>query len=80
MEHFSLLPNTEINAPTKSFQRHAVFHSYFSDDRKQDSTTTNSHRKSFIGILKKKVLNLSLSAIWENTDGCNEQYRRASEL
>ena len=39
-----------------------------------------THTEKVLSEFKKKVLNLSLSAIWENTDGCNEQYRRASEL
>ena len=34
-----------------------------------------------ISLLNNKwVLTTSLSTIWENTDGCEEQYRRASEL
>ena len=29
LEHLSALPQTEINSSTKSFPRHAVFHSFF---------------------------------------------------
>ena len=31
-------------------------------------------------LKKKQVLTTSLSKIWENTDGCAEQYRCASAL
>ena len=45
------------------------------DDRKHDAATTIEHRKLLISLLKnKKVLTTSLSTIWENTDGCAEQY------
>ena len=40
LEHFSAVPKTDINSTTPSCQRHAVFHSFLSDDRKQDSDTT----------------------------------------
>ena len=54
---------------------------FLSDDRKQDATTTIAHSKRFISLLKdKKVLTTSLRKIWENTDGCAEQYRFASAL
>ena len=46
-EHFSALPQTEINSSTKPFTRHAVFH-FFSDDRKQDSATTTAHIKNLL--------------------------------
>ena len=52
LEHFSALPKLGINAYTKSFQRHAVFHSFLSDDRKQDAITTTSHSKSLIVFFK----------------------------
>ena len=58
-----------------------MFHSFLSDDIKQDSATTNAHRNRFISLLKdKKVLKKSLSKIWENTDGSAEQYISASTL
>ena len=51
------------------------------DDRKQDAETTTAHSKCFIELLKKqKVLTSTLSTIWENTDGCVEQYIFASAL
>ena len=52
-----------------------------SDDSKQDAATTTAHIKHLISLLNnKQVLTTSLSTIWENTDGCAEQYRCASAL
>ena len=51
-----------------------MFHYFLSDDRKQDSATTTSHSNSLIGLKKNKKLMSELSTIWENTDGCAEQY------
>ena len=48
LEHFSTLPHTEINSSTKECPCHAVFHSFLSDDIKQDSSTTTEHRKRLI--------------------------------
>ena len=79
MEHFSALPHTEIKSSTKACPRHAVFH-FFPDDSKQDASTTTAHKKRFIEVFKKKVLTSTLSTIWENTDGCADQYRCASAL
>ena len=40
-----------------------------------------AHSKQLISLLKdKQLLTTSLSTIWENTDGCAEQYRYASAL
>ena len=81
MEHFSAAPKADINSSTISYQRHAVFHSFLSDDSKHDNATTTAHSKRLISLLKnKKVFTTSLSTIWEDTDGCAEQYRCASAL
>ena len=40
LEHFSAAPQTDINSSTLSCPRHAVFHSFLSDDIKQDAATT----------------------------------------
>ena len=48
LESFSALPKNDINSTTPSRQRHAVFHSFLSDDSKQDAATTNAHSKRFI--------------------------------
>ena len=81
LEHFSAAPQADINSSTLSRPRHAVFHSFLSDDIKQDSATTTAHIKLLISLPNnKRVLTTSLSTIWENTDGCAEQYRCASAL
>ena len=81
MEHFSALPHTEIKSSTKPCPRHAVIHYFFLDDSKQDSATTTTHSKCLIELLKEqKKLTSTLSTIWENTYGCADQYRCASEL
>ena len=65
LEHFSALPQTEINSSknnVNAMQRLTIF----SDDRKNDAATTTSHRKNSIGISKeRKVLTSSLIKIWE---------------
>ena len=64
LEHFSAAPQADINSSTPSLQLHAVFHSFLSDDSKQDAATTTSHRKQLISLLKnKQVLTTSLSTI-----------------
>ena len=81
LEHFSAAPQADINSSTLSRPRHAVFHSFLSDNSKQDAATTTAHSKLLIPLLKnKQVLTTSLSTIWENTDGCGEQYRCASAM
>ena len=79
LEHFSAAPQADINSTSPSRPRHAIFHSFLSDYIKQDDATTTAHSKRLISLLKnKQVLTTSLSTIWENTDGCEEQYRCAS--
>ena len=53
-EIFSVLPQTEVKAPTKACPRHAVFHYFLLDDNKQYSDTTTADRKSLIGMLKQQ--------------------------
>ena len=55
LEHFSVLPQKEINEPIEPCQQHAVFHSFLSDDCKQDDVTTTAHSKSFIEFFKIKI-------------------------
>ena len=81
LEHFSAVPKADINSSTLSHPRHEVFHSFLSDDSKQDAATTTAHSKRLISLLKnKQVLTTSLSTIWENTDGFAEQYICPSAL
>ena len=64
LEHFIAVPQADINSSTTSRQRHAVLHSFLSDDSKQDTATTTAHSKQFISFLKdKKSLTTSLSTI-----------------
>ena len=81
MEHFSALPDTGMNSSTKSCPRNSVFHYFLLDDSKQDAYTTTSHINCFIELPKeRKLLTSSLSKIWGNTDGSEEQYRFSSAL
>ena len=81
MVNFSAVPQTNLKSTTPSHQRHAVFHSFLSNDRKHDADTTTEHSKQLISLLKDKILlTTSLITIWENTDGCSEKYRCASAL
>ena len=54
LEHFSELPQTDMNSTTPSRQHHAVFHSFLSDDTKQDAATNNAHIKHLISLNKEK--------------------------
>ena len=48
LENFSAEPKADINSTTPSRPRHAVFHSFLSDDSKQDAATTTAHIKWLI--------------------------------
>ena len=52
LENFSALPHTEINISKKACPCHAVFHSFLSDDSKQDAVNTTAHSKRLIELLK----------------------------
>ena len=81
LEHLSSLPQTEINASPEPCPRHAMFHYFLLDYIKQDTATTTAHSNFLIEILKEqKVLTSTLSTIWENTDGCEDQYICASAI
>ena len=56
LEHFSAEPKVDNNTSTTSCQRHVVFHSFLSDYSKQDASTTTSHSKRLISLLKKKKI------------------------
>ena len=81
MENFRAAPKADIKSYTISCQCHAAFHSFLSDDSKEDAATTTVHIKRLISLLNnKQVLTISLSTIWGKTDVCAEQYRCASAL
>ena len=69
LEHFSASPQADINSSSLPCPRRALFHSFLSDDSKQDSATTTAHSKRLVSLLNnKQVLTTSLSTIWEKTD------------
>ena len=45
LEHFSAAPQADINSSSFSRPRHAVFHSFLSDEREQGAATTTAHSK-----------------------------------
>ena len=53
LEHFSTLPQTEINSSTKACPRHAVFHYFLSYDRKQYAAINTANINSLFELLKK---------------------------
>ena len=64
LEHFSAPTHPETVGTPKSCTHHAVFHSFFSDYSKQDSSTTNSHRKFIIEFLNQcNIMSNTLSTI-----------------
>ena len=52
LENFSALPQIEINASTEPCPKHSVFHSFLSDDSKQDADTNTAHGNCLIQLLK----------------------------
>ena len=63
--HFSAPTHTETSGTPQECTRHAVFHSFFSSDSKQDSVTTTAHSKRIIQLLKQQnILSNKLSAIF----------------
>ena len=54
LENFSSAPKSDIKSSTISCQRHTVFHSFLSEDIKQDAATTTAHSKLFMSFLKNK--------------------------
>ena len=45
LESFSALPQKNMNSTTSSRQCHELFHSFLSDDNKQDAATTTTNSK-----------------------------------
>ena len=67
MEHFSALPQTEINSSTEPCLQHAVF-LFFSDDSKKYASTTTAHRNRLIELLKTKktdvIIEYNMGKYW----------------
>ena len=58
-----------------------MFHSFLSDENKQEAATTAAHSKHIIELLKEyKLLLADLSTIWDNIDCCAGWYMFATEL
>ena len=51
-EHFSAPPQTKSSGTPKERTRHAVLHSFLSNDIKQDAATNTSYSKHIIQFLK----------------------------
>ena len=59
---------------------YAVFHSFY-NDRKQDSATNTTHSKRTIELLKQhNIMSNTLSTIWGNINGCDNNYICATSL
>ena len=53
----------------------------FYDGNKQDAAKTTERIKRIIKLLKKlKIISSKLSMLWENRDGCPENYRCSTAL
>ena len=62
--HFSALPKIDINTTTPSRQHHTVFHSFLSNNSKQDAATNTAHINCLVLFLKEKQLfTTSLSTV-----------------
>ena len=54
------------------------FHSYFSDDSRQDARAACAHMTKLFRMLKQESqFGQHGSVLWEDTDGCAEQCRSA---
>ena len=64
LEHFSAPTQTETAETPQAHTLHAVFHSFFSDDIRQDSATTIANIKGIIELLKQRnIMSNTLSKL-----------------
>ena len=56
LEYFSAATKKDIKSSALSLKRHAVFHSFLSDNSKKDAATTTAHRKIDIIYQEKKII------------------------
>ena len=56
------------------------FHSHFSDDSRQDVSTTHAHKVSMLTKLRNNNQTKQMCTIWESTNGCCKQYRCGTTL
>ena len=58
-----------------------MFRTFLSGDRKKYAATTAAHSKQIIKLFHNRiVLFYEIINIWENTNGCAETYRCATEI
>ena len=78
----SIEDHVEAAVPLDQFQSsiEQEYHSFFSDDSKQDAVTTHSNmHKLFKTLIQRGVIKRG-SVNWDDTDGCAKQYRCATAL
>ena len=81
MEHFNSTTYTEVAAEPQSQKWNTVFQSFLSNYIKQVSSTTASHRKGNISMLKQcNIFPSKLSTLLENTYCCAKHYICATAL
>ena len=81
LDHFSAKTHPETASVPESCTYNAMFHSFLYDKRKTYSTTTAAHSKHIIGFLKQgRIMSSKLGTLWENTGGCAEHYRCATDF
>ena len=80
LEHFSASPKSDFKSSTISHQRHAVFHYFYLTIANRMLPLLQHTANYLCHFSRTKILTTSLSTIWENTDGCAEQYRFTSAL
>ena len=56
------------------------FYSHFSDNNRQDTSTTNAHMMKIMDNLKINNQEIGECTVWESTDGCSKQYCCGSAL
>ena len=70
----------EFNSPTIG-QVKGEFHSFLSDESKQDAATVTAHSYRFIKhLLESNRITSGVSTIFENTDGSGTQYRNGTGM
>ena len=70
----------DLNSPTVG-QVKGEFHSFLSDESKQDAATVTAHSYRFIQhLLESERIMRGLSTIFENTDGSGTQYRNGTGM
>ena len=53
------------------------FHSYISDENKEDACDSHAHMVHLLIFLESGRLVYGMSTVWEDIDGCAKQYRCA---